>query len=174
MKKILLDGAWEGMQSSNGNTFLAAVPGCVHTDLMKNGQLPENLYWRDTAEQVQWIEKEDWVDTRQFTVDALEEGAVLVFECLDTYAGIYLNEQLVGSAENMFITHRFPVDGILRQGENTLRVEFPGAADRRYAGQIGGIFQRPPVYPPYAMHLRLGLDDAFCHLRHLQKLLSGI
>ena len=149
MKKILLDGAWVGMQSSNGNTFSATVPGCVHTDLMKNGQLPENLYWRDTAEQVQWIEKEDWVYTRQFTVDTLEEGAVLVFECLDTYAGIYLNEQLVGSAENMFITHRFPVDGILRQGENTLRVEFDspvrrteGTPDRSAAFSKGRLYTR--------------------------------
>ena len=149
MKKILLDGAWTGIQSSNGCTFPATVPGCVHTDLMKNGQLPGDIYWRDTAEQVQWIEKEDWVYTRSFTVDALEEGATLVFECLDTYAQIYLNEQLVGSAENMFITHRFPVDGILRQGENTLRVAFDspvrrteGTPDRLAAFSKGRLYTR--------------------------------
>ena len=124
MKKILLDGAWEGQRCSNGSVFPATVPGCVHTDLMKLGQLPGDIYWRDTAQQVQWIEKEDWAYTRRFTVDALEEGAALVFECLDTYAEVYLNESHVGSAENMFITHRFPVDGTLRQGENTLRVVF--------------------------------------------------
>lgn len=124
MRKIVLDGAWEGMRSSNGSTFPATVPGCVHTDLIKNGLLPSNIYWRDTARQVQWIEKEDWTYTKHFTVDVLEEGAVLVFECLDTYADIYLNDQLVGSADNMFITHRFSVDGKLRQGENMLRVLF--------------------------------------------------
>lgn len=124
MRKILLDGAWEGLRSSNGSTFPATVPGCVHTDLMKIGQLPGDIYWRDTAKQVQWIENEDWIYTRQFTVDTLEEGAALVFECLDTYAEVYLNDCLVGSADNMFITHRFPVDGKLREGENTLRVMF--------------------------------------------------
>lgn len=149
MKRILLDGAWVGVQSSNGNTFSATVPGCVHTDLMKNGLLPADIYWRDTAKQVQWIEKEDWVYTRQFTVDALEDGATLVFECLDTYARVYLNEQLVGSAENMFVTHRFPVDGILRQGENTLRIEFDspvrrteGTPDRSAAFSKGRLYTR--------------------------------
>ena len=124
MRKILLDGAWEGLRSSNGSTFPATVPGCVHTDLMKIGQLPGDIYWRDTAKQAQWIESEDWIYTRHFTVDTLEEGAALVFECLDTYADIYLNDHLVGSADNMFITHRFAVDGKLDQGENTLRVVF--------------------------------------------------
>lgn len=130
MRKIVLDGAWEGLRSSNGSTFPATVPGCVHTDLMKIGQLPGDIYWRDTAEQVQWIENEDWVYTKQFVVDTLETGATLVFECLDTYADIYLNEQLVGSAENMFITHRFSVDGQLKQGENTLRVLFHSPIER--------------------------------------------
>ena len=124
MRKILLDGVWEGLRSSTGSTFPATVPGCVHTDLMKIGQLPSDIYWRDTAKQVQWIENEDWVYTKYFDVDTLENGAVLVFECLDTYAEVYLNDCLVGSAENMFITHRFPVDGVLQQGRNTLQVKF--------------------------------------------------
>ena len=61
MRKILLDGVWEGMRSSNGSTFPATVPGFVHTDLMKIGQLPGDIYWRDTAKQVQWIENEAWI-----------------------------------------------------------------------------------------------------------------
>ncbi len=130
MRKILLDGVWEGQRSSNGSTFPATVPGCVHTDLIKIGQLPGDIYWRDTAKQVQWIENEDWIYTRHFIVDTLEEGATLVFECLDTYAEIYLNDCFVGSAENMFILHRFPVDGKLKQGENTLRVVFHSPVQR--------------------------------------------
>ena len=97
---------------------------------MRIGQLPGDIYWRDTAKLVQWIENEDWVYTRKFTVDTLEEGAALVFECLDTYAEVYLNEHCVGSADNMFITHRFPVDGTLLQGENTLRVVFRSPVER--------------------------------------------
>ena len=136
MRKILLDGAWEGLRSSNGSTFPATVPGCVHTDLMKIGQLPGDIYWRDTAEKVQWIENEEWIYTKQFTVDVLEEGATLVFECLDTYADIYLNETHVGSVDNMFITHRFPVDGQLRQGGNTLRIVFHSPIERTKGAPI--------------------------------------
>lgn len=130
MRKILLDGVWEGLRPANNERFPATVPGCVHTDLMKIGKLPADIYWRDTAQQVQWIEDEDWIYTKQFTVDTLEEGAALVFECLDTYAEIYLNDQHVGTAENMFITHRFSVDGKLKQGENVLRVEFSSPVRR--------------------------------------------
>ena len=149
MKKILLDGAWEGLRSSTGSTFPATVPGCVHTDLIKAGQLPGDLYWRDHAEQAQWIEQEEWVYTKRFTVDTPEKGATLVFACLDTYADVYLNDCPVGTAENMFITHRFPVDGILRQGENTLRVVFhspvkqvEGAPERGAAFSQGRLYTR--------------------------------
>ena len=149
MKKIILDGAWEGLRSSNGSTFSATVPGCVHTDLIKAGQLPGDIYWRDTAKQVQWIENEDWIYTKHFAVDGLQDGATLVFECLDTYADIYLNEQLVGSADNMFITHRFPVDGKLKQGDNALRVVFhspvervKGTPDRAAAFSKGRLYTR--------------------------------
>lgn len=144
MRRILLDGVWEGLRPTGNERFAATVPGCVHTDLMKNGKLPADIYWRDTAEQVQWIENEDWVYTKAFTVDTLEEGAMLVFECLDTYAEIYLNDQHVGTAENMFITQRFAVDGVLKQGENTLRVEFSSPINRtkdtpvRHAAFSGG------------------------------------
>jgi len=144
MRRILLDGVWEGLRPANNERFAATVPGCVHTDLMKNGKLPADIYWRDTAKQVQWIENEDWVYTKAFTVDTLEKGAMLVFECLDTYAEIYLNDQHVGTAENMFITHRFAVDGVLKQGENTLRVEFSSPINRtkdmpdRHAAFSGG------------------------------------
>ena len=124
MRKILLDGTWEGLRCSDGSTFPATVPGCVHTDLIKAGQLPGDIYWRDTAEQVQWIENEEWSYTKHFTVDTLETGATLVFECLDTYADIYLNAHHIGATDNMFITHSFDVDGKLVQGGNILRVVF--------------------------------------------------
>lgn len=149
MRRILLDGAWQGLRCSDGSTFPATVPGCVHTDLIKCGQLPGDIYWRDTAEQVQWIENEDWSYTKQFVVDTLAQGATLVFECLDTYAEVYLNDRLVGTAENMFITHRFPVDGTLKQGENTLRVIFhspvkqvEGTPDRSAAFSTGRLYTR--------------------------------
>lgn len=124
MKKIALDGVWECKKKSDGTAFSAVVPGCVHTDLIRAGLLPGDIYWRDNADSSQWPENEDWIYTRRFTVDDQKDGAALVFECLDTYAEIYLNDAYVGAADNMFITHRFPVDGLLRKGENILRVEF--------------------------------------------------
>lgn len=124
MVKIDLCGAWQGACQARNLKFPATVPGCAHTDLAAAGELPTALYWRDNAEQAQWIEQEDFVYTKTFTVNTLQPGAVLVFECLDTYAEVYLNGQCVGKAENMFIPHRFAVDGVLTAGENELTLYF--------------------------------------------------
>lgn len=55
---------------------------------------------------------------------------MLVFECLDTYAEVYLNGKLAGRAENMFIPHRFEVQQLLKSGENRLEVYFHSAVER--------------------------------------------
>ena len=70
------------------------------------------------SEHCRWIEQHDWIYTREFTLtpeDISEEAGIpeLLFEGLDTYCEIRLNDVLVGTAENMFIPHRFCVKGRL-------------------------------------------------------------
>lgn len=99
------------------------VPGCVHTDLIEN-KIINNIFYRDNANQIQWIENCDFTYTKTFNVGNVETNAYLEFDGLDTYADIYLNNVKIGSAQNMFIPHSFCVDGILQKGENTLEVKF--------------------------------------------------
>jgi len=126
MKKSL-NGTWQGVCfSADGSeefTFSGTVPGCVHTDLA-GSRLPADLNWRDNADLCQWIEDKDWVYSREFTLEEVPENACLVFEGLDTYAEVFLNGLHLGSVDNMFIAHRFPVESHLRLGENTLSVRF--------------------------------------------------
>jgi len=120
MKKSL-NGTWQGRcLGAEGFSFTGTVPGCVHTDLM-GVSIPADLQWGRNADECQWIENCDWEYSRTFTGGAYTH---LVFEGLDTYAHIYLNGQLLGEAADMFIPHRFPVAGLLREGENTLTVRF--------------------------------------------------
>jgi len=49
----------------------------------------------------------------------------LVFEGLDAYANVYLNEQLVLTADNMFREWRVNVKQALKLGANQLRIVFP-------------------------------------------------
>jgi len=48
----------------------------------------------------------------------------LVFEGLDTYAQVYLNERMILSADNMFRTWRIDAMPALQAGDNTLRIVF--------------------------------------------------
>ena len=121
-----LNGTWllEGTDEHGCRFSLpATVPGCVHTDLIANGKI-KDLYYRDNPLKAQWIEQHDFTYTKTFTVNTLSPNAFLEFDGLDTYCTVFLNGIKIGEADNMFLPYRFCADGILRQGENTLRVAF--------------------------------------------------
>ncbi len=127
MKRIELNGSWQACGADeNGKplTFTGTVPGCVHTDLIRAGIIDYDIFYQDNDARCRWIEDRDFTYRRSFTLEQVEPDSVLVFEGLDTYCDIYLNDQLVGSADDMFIDHRFCVDGFLRKGENVLRADF--------------------------------------------------
>ena len=105
----------------------AAVPGCVHLDLLRN-QLIADPFYRDNEAKLQWIENADWEyrTTIQATPTMLQQKNIdLVFEGLDAYAKVYLNDKLVLTADNMFRQWRVNVKNDLKPGANQLRVVFP-------------------------------------------------
>ncbi|HEY0702392.1 MAG TPA: glycoside hydrolase family 2 protein [Candidatus Acidoferrales bacterium] len=104
----------------------AQVPGVVQTDLLKDGLIPDPFY-RDNDTRLQWIGLTDWEYRTTFQADAATMGhdhVDLVFEGLDTYADVYLNDQIILHADNMFRRWRVPVKAALKSGANTLRVVF--------------------------------------------------
>ena len=121
MKKLYLDTNWTLYGEKTG-TVPATVPGCVHTDLIKCGQI-DNIYWRDNNDKYQWIENENFTYTCVFDAEE-SEYATLVFEGLDTYCEIYLNGEHIGGARNMFVPHEYFVGGKLKAKDNELRVAF--------------------------------------------------
>ena len=117
---------WQFREVGKTDWYTATVPGCVHTDLLHN-KLIEDPFYRDNEKKQQWIEKKDWEYTAKFEVPAkiLERERVeLVFEGLDTYAKVYLNEKLLLNADNMFRTWRVDSKQLLKAGANTLRIFF--------------------------------------------------
>jgi beta-mannosidase len=87
----------------------------------------EDPFYRLNEKKQQWIDKEDWEYSTQFVVSAEEfakENQVLDFKGLDTYAEVYLNNQKILSANNMFREWEPDVKGIVLQGENSLRIVF--------------------------------------------------
>jgi len=104
----------------------AQVPGVVHTDLLRNGLIPEP-FDRDNEFRLQWIGLTDWEYQTSFPVDAatLAHAHVdLVFEGLDTFADVYLNGQAILHTNSMFRRWRVSAKPSLATGDNTLRIVF--------------------------------------------------
>ncbi|HJP94926.1 MAG TPA: glycoside hydrolase family 2 protein [Pyrinomonadaceae bacterium] len=123
---VPINAGWQFREAGKTDWYDATVPGCVHTDLLAN-KLIEDPFYRDNEKKQQWIGKTDWEYKTNFKVSpqTLErENVKLVFEGLDTYARVYLNEQLVLDADNMFRTWRVDAKPALRVGDNTLRIVF--------------------------------------------------
>lgn len=131
MQTLSLNGEWQFRQQQAAETFPAEVPGCVHTDLLRNGLIPEP-FWGSNELQLQWIEETDWDYSTSFRVpDELLafEYVDLVADGLDTLATITLNGQEIARTENMFVGYRFAVREWLRAGVNELRIQFANPMD---------------------------------------------
>lgn len=122
-----LTGNWKFKKKGDEQWQAAVVPGTVHRALLENGSI-EDPFYRSNEDTLQWIEKEDWEYYTTFEVDEtlLEKQHIeLLFKGLDTYAHVFLNEESVLSADNMFREWKREIKPFLKLGENTLRIEFP-------------------------------------------------
>jgi beta-mannosidase len=128
----------------------AQVPGVVHTDLLKNGLIPDP-FDRDNEYRLQWIGLTDWEYQTVFQADAASlahDHVDLVFEGLDTFADVYLNDQPILHADNMFRHWRIAAKPLLKPGPNTLRIVFHSAVEKMlpYAKSL------PYVLPSISTH----------------------
>ncbi len=113
----------------------ATVPGTVHTDLAAQGVIPPP-FTGDNEKRLQWIGLLDWQYRTTFTVTAAQLAAThaeLVFDGLDTFADVELNEQPLLHTDNMFRRYTADVAGggraKLQAGENTLTITFHSAVN---------------------------------------------
>ena len=109
----------------NGESLDATVPGNNFTDLL-NHKLISDPFYGTYEDSVQWISDRDWNYRSRFSVSnktLIKENQFLVFNGLDTYAKVYLNDSLILEANNMFRKWEIEVKGILRE-ENVLHIAF--------------------------------------------------
>src|SRR5690606_7237213 len=109
----------------------ATVPGCVHTDLLAAGKIPDPFYGVNELD-LQWIEERDWEYRAEFTATAAllrEDRVELCADGLDTVATVFLNGKKIAATDNMFVAHRWNVKPRLRAGRNELVVRFRSAMD---------------------------------------------
>ena len=124
-----LDSGWEFRQMDTPDAIWrpATVPGDVHMDLIANKLIGDPFY-RDNEAKLQWISQAAWEYRTMVdgTPAILRRKHIdLVFDGLDTYAQVYLNGQLLLTADNMFRQWQVNVKPYLKAGSNELRVVFP-------------------------------------------------
>lgn len=116
----------------------ATVPGCVHTDLLDAGLIPDP-YDGSNEKLVQWIGEADAQYRTTFAfVDEGHERVDLVAQGLDTVACVTLNGTEVGRTKNQHRSYRFDVRSLLSE-ENQLVVDLdaPLRAARESEQRIG-------------------------------------
>ena len=132
VKSLDLDHGWQFHEASAaGSAHPAQVPGCVHTDLLRNQLIPDPFYGTN-EQKLQWIGERDWVYETSFAVPSevlREENVELVCAGLDTYAAVTLNGAPVLTANNMFRTWRASGKEMLKETGNVLQIRFRNVFD---------------------------------------------
>jgi beta-mannosidase len=146
MDTICLDGVWSvrpELPQFAGETGLAQViqhaegwlpalvPGEIHLDLIRAGQMPEPTVGMNMPE-CRWPETKAWWYRRTFDVPAeflTHDRQQLVCDGLDLYAQVFANGALVGEARNAFVPAVFDVKAHLRAGENELIVRLTAGSE---------------------------------------------
>jgi len=126
IRHLQLHQNWVFRKKGDEKWLPANVPGSVHTDLLSNGKIPDPFLRQQYLES-QWVENEEWEYSCRFIIDKefLERDQVeLVFEGLDTFANVSLNNIPVLRACNMYREWYAEVKAHLKEGENTLLVHF--------------------------------------------------
>jgi beta-mannosidase len=128
----------------------AQVPGVVQTDLLHNGLIPDP-FDKDNEFHLQWIGLAGWEYQTTFQLDAAalaRQHLDMVFSGLDTFADVYLNDQPILYADNMFRRWRVPAKTQLKSGSNTLRIVFHSAVEH----MLPYVKSLPYVLPSISTH----------------------
>jgi beta-mannosidase len=147
MPSLHLDGPWVATALSGPvppeiarRSIPAAVPGCIHLDLLAAGLIGEP-FDADNESLQQWIGDTVWRFSRTFEwSDDDEARHDLVALGLDTLATVELNGTVVAQTANQHRSYRWNVSHLLTPGENTIEITFdaPVPAAERLEREHGG------------------------------------
>ena len=127
--QLVLSQGWEFREQGTSRWLPATVPGCVHSDLLTNGLIPDPFV-SNNEDSVQWIEQTDWEYRTVFTLPRhMQNKKHIILRCkgLDTYANVFLNGNNIITADNMFIAHEARINEYVKEGKNELNIVFYSA-----------------------------------------------
>ena len=125
-----LNGVWRitsDLKSDKDVKWLEIqIPNDTYNALLKLNKI-KNPYYSTNLEKLDYIEKSDWWFKKVFKLNDKyrNKKLILVFEGLDTYAEIYLNNQLIAQNENMFLPLKIDItDKVKFKSSNILLIKF--------------------------------------------------
>ena len=156
MKKLDITINWKMRIMSQDKWYPATVPGSVYNDLI-NAEVLDDPYWRDNELRSLELMKNDFEYIGVFEYEETnDEEVILQFNGIDTIADVYLNDKLLGHADNMHRTWEYEVKDILISGNNKLRVYFHSPTE-----YIAHKYKEDPLI--------LGTEDAMRGFPHIRK-----
>lgn len=106
----------------------ANVPGNIVSDLLSN-EIINNPYFGSNEDSIQWIFNRDWAYKTNFRLGK-EANQELVFNGLDTYANIYINDSLYLQTDNMFRSWTIDVSSLKRKKNHRLKIVFKNVFEK--------------------------------------------
>jgi beta-mannosidase len=128
-ERVLDQEKWTFFEFGSEKKWIASVPGNIHRDLQRN-KIIEDPFFGDNEKKLKWIEEKSWTYECDFHIKEPElayRNINLDFQGLDTYAEIYLNNNLLGTTDNMFRSWNYPIKQTLKKGRNKLTIVFQSA-----------------------------------------------
>ncbi|XP_058792427.1 beta-mannosidase [Phymastichus coffea] len=164
---ISLNGKWKGFILPTGSSFSADVPGGIYSDLENAGIIKKNLVGFNDVNN-RWVANKSIAYVTDITVNnslLTTPHIILVFHGLDTFATIYINNHIIGKAQNMYLQYNFEIKKYLKIGKNELKVIFDSpikVADKLYTIQSVN-YVIPPTCVPKEY-------NGECHVNHIRKM----
>jgi beta-mannosidase len=119
----------------------------VQEILIKNGELPDPFVGLN-EKNFDWIENYEWEYRSIFHSDSIDfnkSKIALVLPWVDTYARIYLNDNLILETSNSFLPYSVQIKEYIKSGENQIRVIFiPPILKHKNTSLENGIYYPAP------------------------------
>jgi len=122
--KISLNGEWNLKNEASSINIPALVPGSVYEALLENNVIVDPFYGMHEHE-MSWVYESDWQYETTFDVldDILKhEKIILRFNGIDTISEIELNDNYIGTTNNMFRSYEFDVKNYIKNSGNRIKV----------------------------------------------------
>lgn len=150
----------------NINIKNLTIPQSVTTAL-RNAKLINDPLFRYNDVKYRWITTDNnWIFENKFQLDSKQLKANLInliFESIDTFASVYLNDKFILYASNQFLKYEiFNVSSYFKSGLNMLQLRF--ASPVRQANYLSKIY---PYYLP--VECPPDVQSGECHVNMIRK-----